>query len=145
MRIYGSCHCGNISFDLDWEPDPVEIPARACGCTFCQKHGGVWTSYPAGTLHVEVKDPKLLSKYAFGTHTATFHVCRQCGGVPVVTSMIESDVFAVVNVNAFDNVDRSLLKPAPISFDGEDVGSRIARRRRNWIGKVDFPEARTSA
>jgi hypothetical protein len=28
MRIHGSCHCGNIAFDLAWEPDPAEIPAR---------------------------------------------------------------------------------------------------------------------
>ena len=33
---------------LTWDPDPKEIPARACDCTFCQKHGGVWTSNPRG-------------------------------------------------------------------------------------------------
>jgi len=41
MLIRGSCHCGNISFHLDWSPDPAEIRARACDCTFCVKHGGV--------------------------------------------------------------------------------------------------------
>jgi len=28
MLISGSCHCGNVSFTLDWQPDPTEIPAR---------------------------------------------------------------------------------------------------------------------
>src|SRR5438094_129248 len=46
MLIRGSCHCGNISFTLDWKPEPSEIPARACSCSFCTKHGGVWTSCP---------------------------------------------------------------------------------------------------
>jgi hypothetical protein len=32
MLINGACHCGNISFALDWLPTPTEIPARACGC-----------------------------------------------------------------------------------------------------------------
>ena len=27
MLIHGSCHCGNIAYELDWTPDPVEIPA----------------------------------------------------------------------------------------------------------------------
>ena len=46
MIIRGGCHCGNIRFSLSWEPDPAEIPARACICSFCTKHGGVWTSNP---------------------------------------------------------------------------------------------------
>jgi hypothetical protein len=29
MLIPEKCHCGNIAFTLRWEPDPVEIPARA--------------------------------------------------------------------------------------------------------------------
>ena len=52
----GSCHCGNIRFTLDWLPDPLEIPARACGCSFCVKHGGVRTSYPYGALRVRIAE-----------------------------------------------------------------------------------------
>ena len=37
MLIRGKCHCGNISFSLTWDPDPKEIRARACDCTFGQK------------------------------------------------------------------------------------------------------------
>ena len=141
MLIRGSCHCGNISFELAWEPDPMEIPARACGCTFCRKHGGVWTSNPAGRLKVEVKDSMHLSRYSFGTGTAHFNVCSRCGAVPVVTSEIGGKLFAVVSVNAFDNVDASLLRSKPISFDAEDLDSRLARRQRNWIGAVEFVAA----
>ena len=92
MLIRGKCHCGNISFSLAWDPDPAQIPARACGCSFCVKHGGVWTSNPAGALVVEVRDRSLVSAYEFGTRTARFHVCTRCGVVPVVTSRIEGRV-----------------------------------------------------
>lgn len=141
MLISGACHCGNVSFNLDWQPEPKEIPARACSCSFCVKHGGVWTSCPAGSLTVLVKDPNRVSRYFFGTKTAEFNVCSRCGIVPVVTSAIEGHVYAVVSVNAFENVDPSLLQRASVSFDGEGQGDRLARRQRNWIGHVEFLEA----
>jgi hypothetical protein len=140
MLIHGKCHCGNISFSLAWEPSPAEIPARACSCSFCTKHGGVWTSNPKGALEVLVQDPALVSKYAHGTRTAEFHVCSRCGVVPVVTSRIDGRLYAVVSVNAFEDVDPSLLRRAPTSFDGEGKDSRLARRKRGWIADVRFVE-----
>ena len=138
MLIQGKCHCGNISFTLNWEPDPTEIPARACTCSFCVKHGGVWTSSPHGALKVAVRDTSLVSRYMFGTKTAEFHVCARCGVVPVVTSQIDGTLYTVVSVNAFENVNPSMLSSTPASFDGEGADSRLARRKRNWIGNVEF-------
>jgi hypothetical protein len=140
MVIRGRCHCGNISFGLTWEPDPVEISARACTCSFCTKHGGVWTSNPTGVLEVVVTDPTLVSQYEFGTQTAHFHVCATCGVVPVVTSRIDDKLYAVVNVNAFEGLDPSLLRRASMSLDGEGKESRLARRKRNWISRVTYIE-----
>ena len=132
MLISGRCHCANISFALAWEPDPTEIPARACTCSFCTKHGGVWTSCPSGSLKVAIKDPSLVSKYAFGTETAQFHICSRCGVVPVVTSQIDGRLYAVVSVNALEAVEPSLVRRASASFDDEGEGARLARRQRNW-------------
>ena len=143
MVINGKCHCGNIAFELEWEGDPPEIPARACGCSFCVKHGGVWTSNPNSRLAVTVVDPALLSKYEFGTRTATFHVCSRCGTVPLVTSEIANHLYAVVNVNVFENVGQSWLRRATTDFEGEDVESRLARRKRNWIPDVRIAEVGT--
>jgi hypothetical protein len=136
MLISGKCHCGNIAFKLEWEGDPPMIPARACGCSFCVKHGGVWTSNPSSTLSVSVDDASLVSKYVFGTRTATFHVCSRCGIVPVVTSEIANHLYAVVNVNVLENIDPSWLRHGKASFEGEDLQSRLARRQRNWIANV---------
>jgi len=137
MLINGRCHCGNISFALDWRPEPTEIPARACTCSFCTKHGGVWTSCPAGSLKVSIKEPSRTSTYAFGTKTAQFHVCADCGVVPLVTSRIDGRLYAVVNVNAFEGVDDSLLTRASATFEGENEEERLGRRKRNWIAEVD--------
>lgn len=141
MLISGRCHCGNIAFSLTWEPDPVEIQARACDCSFCTKHGGVWTSYPKGALRVVVKDPKLVSKYQFGTETATFHICARCGIVPVVTSELDGRLYAVVSVNAFEGIDPGRIRKAPVTFEGEALDTRLARRKHRWIPDVQFVSA----
>jgi hypothetical protein len=138
MLINGRCHCGNISFALNWTPEPAEIPARACTCTFCRKHGGVWTSCPTGSLRIVVEDHSRVSAYTFGTKTAEFLACANCGVVPVVTSRIDGQLFAVVSVNAFDDVDPTLLRQAAATFEAEGEAVRLARRKRNWIGDVEF-------
>ena len=140
MLITGSCHCGNIAFALTWEPDPSEIPARACTCSFCTKHGGVWTSTPTGSLKVTVRDCSLASKYAFGSKTAQFHICSHCGIVPIVTSRIEGRLYAVVSVNAFEGVQPSILRRTSTTFEGESEEARLARRKRNWIANVEYRE-----
>lgn len=140
MVIHGSCHCGNISFRLDWEPDPTGIPARACDCSFCTKHGGVWTSNPQGALKIRIKDRSLVSEYVFGTQTTRFHICRQCGIVPVATSEIAGCIYAAVSVNAFDDVPHAKLRRLTTSFGSEDAESRLARRKRNWVSNVQFVE-----
>ena len=138
MLMRGKCHCGNIAFSLTWEPDPAQIPARACGCSFCTKHGGVWTSNPKGALEVTIQDPSLVSRYAFGTRTADFHICSRCGIVPLVTSTIDGRVYAVVSVNALESIDKKMLNRAAADFEGEATADRLARRKRNWIADVSF-------
>ena len=140
MDISGSCHCGNISYTLRWPDDAAEIPARRCGCSFCVKHGGVWTSDPRASLRVHLSDAGAVTRYAFGTETADFLVCTGCGVAPLVTSRIEDATYAVVNVNSFDGADRTRIRAEPASFDGEEVGSRLERRRRNWIADVVLSE-----
>jgi hypothetical protein len=100
----------------------------------------VWTSCPTGSLKVRVKDPSRVNKYLFGTKTAHFHVCASCGVVPVVTSLIDGRLYAVVSVNAFENVEPALLSRGSANFDGEGAGDRLVRRQRNWIADVEFGE-----
>jgi hypothetical protein len=141
-RIHGSCHCGNIRFTFDL-PDPgPTIPVRACGCGHCAKHRAAWTSHPGGRFHLRIADDARVTRYRFGTKTADFHVCSDCGVVPIVTCMIEGARYAVVNVNTFDDVDRSQLVEAVSNFEGETTESRLVRRRRNWTPEgIDSQDA----
>lgn len=136
--IHGSCHCGNIRFVLRWPKSESEVPVRMCGCTFCQKHAGAWTSHRSAVLAVEVRDQSLVSTYRFGTKTADFYVCSVCGVTPFVLSEIDDDRYAVVNINTFDDADDLSFSSSATDFDGEDTGSRLERRKRNWIPRVSF-------
>jgi hypothetical protein len=80
----------------------------------------------------------LVSRYAFGTQSASFHVCTRCGVVPVVTSEIAGTSYAVVNVNCFEGLDPALLRRVEVSFDGEAEAARLARRAKGWIPQVKF-------
>lgn len=65
---------------------------------------------------------------------------RACGCSFLVTSEIANHLYAVVNVNVFENVGPSRLRRAPASFEGEDIESRLARRKRYWIADVRFAD-----
>lgn len=140
MELRGSCHCGNLRYVLDWPGEPAAISARACACSFCTRHGAVWTAHPDATLAIEAADPGAVSRYAFETKTAEFWVCTRCGVVPVCTSRIDGRDYAVVNVNALDDAIVP-IEQAPFSFDGEDEARRLQRRRERWIGSVRFHPA----
>ncbi len=134
--IQGKCHCGNIGYELLWPDTGKTLSVRACSCSFCKKHAGVYTSHPDARLTAHIADAALVSKYAFGTETAGFYVCSRCGVVPFVTSTIDGAEFAVVNVNTFEHVDATELDSSATDFEGESVDQRLQRRKRNWIPRV---------
>jgi hypothetical protein len=138
--IEGACHCENIRFVLRWPKSEAEIPVRKCGCTFCQKHAGAWTSHPDSELLAKIEKPSSISKYNFGTKTADFFVCGRCGVVPFVISEIDSNEYAVVNVNTFKNAGNFSFSSTPTNFDGEGTDDRLERRKRNWIANVQLTQ-----
>ncbi|WP_199754270.1 hypothetical protein [Dyella dinghuensis] len=93
-----------------------------------------------GSLKVAVRDVSHVSGYAFETETAEFRICTRCGVVPLVTSLIDDRLYAVVNVNTFENVEASMLRRSSVTLDGEACDDRLARRKRNWIADVVFVE-----
>jgi hypothetical protein len=141
MPLKGKCHCGNIRYTLEWPAAQRSIPVRACGCTFCTKHGGKWTSHREARLMARLEDTALVSQYRFGTRTADFYVCGRCGVAPFVTSTIDGTLYAVVNVNTLEGVDRALLDESSTNFDDEGTSERLGRRKRNWIAEVTISGA----
>ena len=53
----GRCHCGAIGFEYRTAKPVGEWPVRACQCSFCLKHGAIYTSDPAGSFSFAHQDP----------------------------------------------------------------------------------------
>jgi len=130
--LHGSCHCGTLRYTIDWPP-ALAIEGRACACDYCARHGAVWTSHPDARTALAVADESAILRYRFGTSSADFIVCRRCGILVIAVCVMEDGARCVVNVNSLDDVEASDIARRATNFDGEDLASRLARRRRNWM------------
>ncbi len=134
--LAGACHCGNVRFRLQSTLPAAELQVRRCACTFCSKHACCYISDPQGELVVEVRDPALLASYRFGTRTADFFVCKECGVMPFVTSEIDGTTYAVVNANTLDAAKDFRDRAQAMDYNNENEPQRLERRRQHWIGRV---------
>ena len=79
-----------------------------------------------------VEDESKMSRYRFGTNTADFNTCTNCGVLTIVTCPIDGHRYAVVNAYTFDDVDLSEMAVTSTDFEGENTDTRLVRRRQNW-------------
>jgi hypothetical protein len=133
----GQCHCGAIGFEFRTAAAPDAWPVRACQCSFCVKHGGVYTSDPAGSVRFTQADATLLSRYRFGHKTADFLFCGRCGGYLGAVTEESGETFAVLCIRAFDPQPAGLPAPQPMSYDGETSEDRNTRRAARWTPVED--------
>ncbi|HMB75969.1 MAG TPA: GFA family protein [Kiloniellaceae bacterium] len=138
MQFHGKCHCGNISYSYDVPGDDDHLSVRICDCSFCQKHGGIYTSQADGALNAAIEDDGAVVRYRFGTETADFYICSRCGVMPFAISDIDGAAFAIVNINSLDDLRPDRILPTPVSFQGENLEDRLARRKRYWVGQVSI-------
>ena len=143
VQIAGGCHCGALSFVLAWPADAgaeVVVPSRKCGCSFCTRIDGSWTSHPEAGLEVTQSAEHPPIRYQFGTKTADFIICSHCGMTPLVVCTLDGVEYAVVNTNTFDEIENPgyTLSYAATDFEGEETQERLARRKARWISKVDW-------
>ena len=59
-------------------------------------------------------------------------------GAQIAPTVVDGRLYAVVSVNALENVPASKIERSQAEFGGEDVGARLARRSRYWIPDVRF-------
>jgi len=135
-RVYsGTCHCGNVELRLDSDKTPLELGTRADTCSFCAKHGALYTSDPDGALHVAIRDATAVARYRFGTRTADFVLCTTCGVLAAAT--MPEPALGVINIHVLDARAEFLANPIQVAdFDGESVEQRLARRRARWTPVV---------
>jgi len=79
MRVHGSCHCGNVRFDAEVDPEQTTI----CHCTDCQKLTGsaYRVSVPAqeGSFRVTAGEPRIYVKTGDNGARRAQAFCPNCG------------------------------------------------------------------
>jgi len=138
VNISGGCHCGDIRYQLEWPVQSQQIPARACGCSYCTRFSATWTSHPEASIDVTFQTPDMATRYRFGTSTADFIHCVNCGVLCLAISPIDGHDYAVVNINTLSLPKGFVFDRSHSDFSGEETPDRLARRKQRWIGTVKY-------
>ncbi|HLW74769.1 MAG TPA: aldehyde-activating protein [Gammaproteobacteria bacterium] len=136
MKLKGQCHCGNLSLEFEATVPVAELPLRACQCSFCRSHAALSTSDPKGSVSVLARDAALVQRYRFGLGITDFLICRRCGVYLLAMMDMDGHPYAVINANVLERRDEMTSTPQPMDYDGEDAGSRLARRKGRWTPVV---------
>lgn len=114
-KLGGSCHCGDIRFEVEGEPDS----ALACNCSICSKKGSLLWFVPRDALRVLTPEDELAT-YTFNTHAIRHHFCRTCGMHPFGEGVDpEGNRMAAINIRCLDDFDFTAV---PVNhFDGRSA------------------------
>jgi hypothetical protein len=127
----GRCHCGAVGFILRTSQEPAQWTVRACQCSFCRGHGARTTADPNDSVTFQITDASKLKRYRFGTRTTDFLVCGECGVYVAALLTSSRGQFATLNINTI-RVPLNAPEPEPVSYDGESIEQRQARREQRW-------------
>ena len=109
MKIDGSCHCGNITYEAEVNPDEIYI----CHCTDCQSISGSpfrWAvSVSEENFALLSGQPKTYIKKGDSGHTSHQLFCPDCASPIYSTSMVEGPRY--LNLRLGTARQRSELKP----------------------------------
>lgn len=79
MKVQGACHCGQISFEAEIDPEAVRI----CHCADCQQMSGsayrVNVAAPAETFVLRSGAPKTYLRTADSGNERAHAFCANCG------------------------------------------------------------------
>lgn len=129
---HGGCHCGNLRWTLRTGFALHELPAHACQCSFCRRHGALSSSDPEGEVRFTIADTSAIMRYRFERATADFLICARCG-VYVGAQMEDAGrYYAIVNLCTLENAAAVEYIAQPMDYSGEDSVSRRARRAKGW-------------
>lgn len=115
MMYQGSCHCGNIAYEVDCEIGEV----IECNCSICQRRGHLLTFVTRDKLNLKTPEGNLAT-YSFNAKRINHHFCPTCGCAPFGTGADKSGKeMAAINVRCLEDVDIAALKIR--HFDGRSL------------------------
>lgn len=116
MTTYiGSCHCGNISFEVEGEIDS----GLACNCSICSRKGSLLWFVPRQSLKLKMPEDAA-STYEFNKHMIKHRFCPNCGIYPYgEANDPRGNATAAINLRCIEELDLSKI---PVHhFDGRSL------------------------
>lgn len=112
MVYRGSCHCGQVAFEVEATIDA----AVDCNCSICARKGALLASVSHDKLRL-LSGADGMGSYIFNKHAIAHRFCRSCG-----IHLYAEDVAAggernaYVNLRCLDGLDLAALPV--MEFDG---------------------------
>ena len=115
MNYKGSCHCGNIAFDVEGEL----AEAMACNCSMCSRRGSLLWFVPIDKLHLRTSGQGV-GTYTFNRHAIKHHFRQTCGIHPYAEAVNpKGGPMAAINIRCLEDID---LASIPVgNFDGRSM------------------------
>jgi hypothetical protein len=115
MTYKGSCHCGNIAFEVQGEI----TGALACNCSLCQRKGSLLWFVPFTELKLLTPE-SAISTYTFNKHIIRHHFCKTCGIHPYGEGVdSKGNAMAAINIRCIEDID---LGSIPVQhYDGRSA------------------------
>lgn len=115
MRYRGSCHCGQVAFEVEGE---IEA-ALSCNCSICARRGSLLWAVPHADLRLVAWEDGI-GRYGFGAHRFVHRFCRTCGIHPFAEDAEGGETrSAYVNLRCVEGLD---LDAVPVvTFDGRSA------------------------
>ena len=105
MTHSGSCHCGQVAFEVEGEIDSV----LSCNCSMCQRKGSLLWFVPRDRLRV-TRGEDALATYTFNRHVIQHRFCPTCGIHPFGEGTApDGRATAAINARCLEGVELDTL------------------------------------
>jgi hypothetical protein len=115
MKYQGSCHCGNVKFEVEGEIAGV----ISCNCSMCSRKGSLLWFVPRDKLRVQTADQDVAT-YTFNKHVIKHRFCPKCG---IHTHGEGRDrkgnAIGAINIRCLEGIDLAAIQVTP--FDGRSL------------------------
>jgi len=113
VKYTGSCHCGNIRFEVEGEIKG----AMACNCSLCSRKGSLLWFVPRSAFRLLTPEANAAT-YSFNQHVIKHRFCTTCGIHPFAYGVDpKGNEMAAVNIRCLEGID---LAAVPVkAFDGQ--------------------------
>jgi hypothetical protein len=112
MKYSGSCHCGNVKFEVEGEVDS----GLSCNCSMCGRRGSLLWFVPRAQLQLVTPESNAAT-YTFNQHVIQHRFCPKCGIHPYGEGRDpKGNAMAAINLRCLEDFDLETVKV--VHYDG---------------------------